>query len=502
MNQIVFDVVFVLGFFLSQGLYLLSLLTVVYLLCLPVNWVDEREAETFTPEEMPYIVLFYPVLKELESIMRTTMLSLARIDYPAHRFRVVAIPNVNDVETVASLRRIAETFPFLQIVEVPPTIDSTWDVVWNSWDTTEKAYWWHQGSRAGLRELPPKKTRQLIYAFYTIADELAGGEDFLVNYIDADSCPPPNHFKAAASGIRHFDVLQAQNIAGNLNMSMAASWHAFDHMAWDGFLWPHLSANGRQPFWVLGKGLFFKASDLVELGGFHPWITIEDPEVGMRFWVNGRRLGVIRSPLIEEVPSTLGDGITQRKRWVCGFFQSLGWPLKAMGMNRWQRIKARINFVPCLLLTANCIGFPFAAWTVWAEIEGYNPLPLWSAGLSGFNVVTFLLLLGAIYVTTWRRSRLVMPDRLARLWYFVRVNPLSLLFWWLFWAIPLAIGYGMFRRDGGLVWERTVKNNANHKLVRNQQLAVIRMGGKMATPSLANDGEPAIAGDIDRRRRR
>ena len=75
-------------------------------------------------------------------------------------------------------------------------------------------------------------------------------------------------------------------------------------MAWDGWMYPHLSAHGRQPYWVLGKGLFYRVSDLIPLGGFHPWITIEDPEIGLRYWMNGKRLGILQSPLIEEVPET------------------------------------------------------------------------------------------------------------------------------------------------------------------------------------------------------
>ena len=92
-----------------------------------------------------------------------------------------------------------------------------------------------------------------------------------------------------------------------------------------------MSANGRHPFYVLGKGLFFRISDLIAHGGFHPWLTIEDPEVGMRLWVNGARLGVVDSPLVEEVPATWVQGVTQRKRWVCGFFQTLGRPLSRHG---------------------------------------------------------------------------------------------------------------------------------------------------------------------------
>jgi glycosyltransferase XagB len=357
-------------FILSQIVYLMASAVDFYLYSLPVNRVDMSEAGLLRSGDHPYIVLFYPVLDELETTMRTTLTSLGALDYPRDRYRVVAIPNAGDTATVASLERLQREFPFLQLMPVPPTSDASWQVVWDAWNGSDKAYWWHRGPRANNRDLPPKKTRQLLYAFYTTVGQFAGREDFLIDYIDADSCPPRDHLLAAAVGIRHYDVLQAQNIAGNLNHSMAASWHAFDHMAWDGLKYPHLSANGRQPYWVLGKGTFFRASDLVTLGGFHPWLTIEDPEVGMRFWVNGRRLGIIENPLIEEVPSTLMKGITQRKRWVAGFFQSLNSPLREMGMTRWQRFKAWLNFLPCLSLSVNVLGIPIGVWALWTWLDG------------------------------------------------------------------------------------------------------------------------------------
>ncbi len=345
----------------TQIIYSLSLAVRAYLHGLPVDRVDMSEIDTLQPDEYPQIVLFYPVLRELEETMRTTFRALARIDYPGDRYRVIAIPNDHDTLTVHALRKLAVEFPFVEVLEVPATSDPRWQVVWDAWDRCGKAYWWHAGRRAGVRDLPPKKTRQLVYGFYSLARELAVRGDFLVNYIDADSCPPQDHFLAAAVGMRHYDVLQSTNVAGNLNDSWAASFHAMDHMAWDGQTYPHLSAEGRQPYWVLGKGLFFRASDLVALGGFHPWLTIEDPEVGMRFWANGKRLGIIENPLIEEVPTTFAHGITQRKRWVAGFFQSLASPLGAIGMTPLERARAWLNFLPCLSMSANTIGFPVGA---------------------------------------------------------------------------------------------------------------------------------------------
>jgi len=460
--------VFLALYIVAQSLYSLCFLLDFYLFRLPVNWVDMDEVKDLGPGDYPYIVLLYPVLRELESTMRTTFTSLAKIDYPRDRFQIVAVPNHNDHETIASLRRLQTEFPFIQLLIVPATSDPSWNAIWAEWDRNEHVYWWHRGERAGDRNLPPKKTRQLIYAFYKLAEIWRGREDFLVNYIDADSCPPHDHFLAAAVGIKHYDVLQSQNIAGNLNASMAATWHSADHMAWDGMKYPHLSADGKQPYWVLGKGLFYKASDLLELGGFHPWITIEDPEVGMRFWANGKRLGIIQNPLIEEVPSTIKRGIIQRKRWVCGFFQSLDVPLRELGMTRIQRFRAWTNFLPCLFLWVNAIGFPAGIWALWSYLSSEGILPGWTIWHSIFNLTAYAIFLTAFYRTTWKRTALVLGTRRERLWYMLRINPISLMVWWVIWIIPLWLGYRMYREDSGLVWIPTVKIDANATLVRRQ----------------------------------
>lgn len=460
------DVLPIYAYCAVQVAYSLTFTLDLYFFTRPVNWVDPKEARALDPKTYPHIVLFYPVLRELEATMRTTFLSLAQIEYPRESYSVVAIPNANDYQTVAALRRLQKEFAFLRIIEVPPTSHKSWQVVWAGWDRTSKAYWWHSGKHARDRNLPPKKTRQLIYAFYQVADRLSRSHDFLVNYIDADSCPPSDHFLAAAAGMQHYDVLQAQNIAGNLNASLAASWHAFDHMAWDGMKYPHLSANGRHPYWVLGKGLFFRASDLIELGGFHPWITIEDPEVGMRFWTNGKRLGIIANPLIEEVPLTFQHGITQRKRWVAGFFQSLSAPLKAMGMARRDRFKAWLNFLPCLSLSLNTVGIPLGLWVSANFLMGNSVVPGWAVALSLANICVFTWSMISLYWRTWQRSALVLPRRRDRVWYLLRVNPVFIMIWWLLWLIPLWIGFRMYLRDEGLVWERTEKTDANHGLVR------------------------------------
>lgn len=463
-----YETVVVIAFVASQLLYAMTFLFDLYLFSLPVNRVTASDGRHIPERDYPRIVLFYPVLNESEATMRTTMLALSRVKYPKGKSRIVAIPNASDVFTIAALHRLQQEFTFLEILEVPPTADPSWDVVWQAWDDNPKAYWWHSGRRAQVRDLPPKKTRQLIYAFYRTVQSSREG-DFLIDYIDADSCPPPDHFLAAVAGMRRYDVLQAENVAGNLDASLAASWCASDHMNWDGMKYAHLSANGRQPFWVLGKGLFFRASDLVELGGFHPWMSIEDPEVGMRFWKNGRRLGVIRSPLIEEVPATLGRAIKQRKRWVCGFYQSLTDPLDAMGFTPWEKFKAWLNFLPFTALWVNAIGFPAAAWAIWMLFRGENFLPVWAVTLAFANLVAFIVATTASCKNAWRRTGLVLDSTPARLLYLFRTNPLFSMVWGVIWLAPLALGFWMFVRDRGHVWERIEKVNANKVLIESDR---------------------------------
>jgi cellulose synthase/poly-beta-1,6-N-acetylglucosamine synthase-like glycosyltransferase len=482
-------------FLVTQCLYALSLAIDFYFYTRPVDKVDVHPIDKATLRDLPRIILLYPVLRETYATMRTTLSALAELDYPADRFRIVAIPNSSDEETIRSLAGLQREFAFLEVLAVPPTSDSSWDVVWSAWEGNSKAYWWHKGRRAFRRDLPPKKTRQLIYAFYTLARDERDG--WLLNYIDADSVPPTDHFLAGAAGMQRFDVVQSTNVAGNLLDSWPASWHAMDHLSWDGHRYPHLSANGRHPYWLLGKGVFYRSSDLLEIGAFNPWITIEDPEVGMRLWVNGKRLGIITTPLIEEVPTTLRRGIIQRKRWVCGFLQSLNSPLKQMGMTFPQRLRARLNFWPCLFLLVNPIGLPVGAWAFVSAAGG--DLPWWVLPLGIVNVSAFTLSMGLTYKAAWAQTARILEARRERLRYMIRVNPLLLWIYWLVWTVPLVIGIQMYLRDKGHVWERTEKVDANHDLVASLLVGVAAAASHRSSPAGGgpSDGEERAPRELE-----
>ena len=309
----------------------------------------------------------------------------------------------------------------------------------------------------------------MIHAFYTVHSRLqAEDEDFLVDYIDADSCPPRDHFLAAALGMKQgFDVLQATNVAGNLLNSFGTIFCALDHMAWDGHKYWH-QTSGTTPYWMLGKGLFYKGSDLFELGGFNPWTTIEDPEVGMRFWKNGRKLGLIEAALIEEVPDTFNNAVIQRKRWVAGFFQSLTRPLSRMGFTPMEKIRCWLLFMPCLSLTINGIAVPIMLVQAILFFMGASTLPSWAGDFALINMFILGVSLMALYWNTWARTRLVLDSKWHRARYLFWISPPFIIVWWWWWIVPLAIGLHMFFTNGGKVWERTEKLDRNHVLVRER----------------------------------
>jgi len=466
MCDIIFYNLFIVIYVIAQSIYFIAFIVDIYLLTRPVDRVDMSEVSKLKKGDYPFIILLYPVLKEPKSTMKTSFEAMRKLEYPKDRYRVISIPNSNDSESIQSLRELQQEFDFLEIMEIPPTMDPSWNIIWDNWNHNEKVYWWHVGVHAKNPNLPPKKTRQLIYAFYHLAKEVK--HEFLLNYIDADTLLPEDHFLAAAVGIRHYDVLQASNIAGNLLDSMPASFCALDHLIWDSYKYGHLTAHGKHPYWVLGKALYFKSSDLLALGGFHPWIAIEDPEVGLRFWMNGKKLGYIHKPVIEEVPRTLKGAIIQRKRWVCGFFQTLSEPMTRLNMTWYQKFLAWCNFIPCLSLWINIFAWPSSIWAFISWLGGDDCFPIWLIVLSIINVICWIGICILYYCVIWKRINLVLGTFKSKLWFMLRANPIFAMFWWGVWLIPITLGFKMFMGEGGLEWIRTIKVNANAVLFQSR----------------------------------
>ena len=200
-------------------------------------------------------------------------------------------------------------------------------------------------------------------------------------------------------------------------------------MAWDGSKYEHLSGDPRQPYWMLGKGLFFHAQDIYDLGGFHPWITIEDPEVGLRLWKNGKNLGIMEGSLIEEAPTTFANAILQRKRWDRGLLPDVEIPRRSHGphgllVHRKDQGLADLPSVP-----DDVVQLSRPTLSVWAAVTWYNGttiLPLWCLYWSAANLGLRRLFMIELYWRTWFRTKLIMDTTWQRVRYMLRVNPIFL----------------------------------------------------------------------------
>jgi hypothetical protein len=104
-------------------------------------------------------------------------------------------------------------------------------------------------------------------------------------------------------------------------------------------------------------------------------------------------------------------------------------------------------------------------WVLWQVLSGSHILPWWLSLLAGMNVIFYVLTLCALYARTWRRTGIVLVRTRDRFAYMLRINPVFQMVWWLVWLIPLWIGFRMYLQDGGLVWDRTRKIDANHALI-------------------------------------
>lgn len=85
-----FYLTFLIIYVISQLIYFFAYLVDIYLLTLPKNTVELKET-ALLEGEYRFIILLYPVLKELKSTMRTSFQAMTKLDYPKDRYRIISI---------------------------------------------------------------------------------------------------------------------------------------------------------------------------------------------------------------------------------------------------------------------------------------------------------------------------------------------------------------------------------------------------------------------------
>jgi glycosyltransferase XagB len=170
----------------------------------------------------------------------------------------------------------------------------------------------------------------------------------LVTIFDSEDDVSPEIFNIANTLYlrRHIDVLQC----GVQLMDYDSRWYS-SHNVLEYFFWfkSRMHFHARMRIVPLGGNtVFFKAKDLLEVGGWDEHGLCEDADIGIRLSVAGKRFDVMydaRHVTKEETPHTVKAFVKQRTRWNQGFLQILQ-------KSEWRRLpsaqqKALILYVLC-----------------------------------------------------------------------------------------------------------------------------------------------------------
>ncbi|MEO0670861.1 MAG: glycosyltransferase [Pseudomonadota bacterium] len=244
-----------------------------------------RGPRPLTDEELPTYAVFVPVFRETE-IIADLVATLSAIDYPTAKLDVVFVCEAHDPGSVEALA--GHGLPkHMRILVVP-------------------------------HHIPRTKPKALNYA-------LAGTTADYVVIFDAEDCPPPDQLRQAAALFYELDdqvgCLQARLNVYNWRDGWLTRHFALEYSAlFDAFL-PSLERLGL-PIPLGGTSNHFPRRALVDVGAWDPWNVTEDADLGFRLSRAGYRICMLESTTWEEAPVRFSAWLSQRTRWMKGWFQT------------------------------------------------------------------------------------------------------------------------------------------------------------------------------------
>lgn len=266
------------------AVFLLGGLTRLAAACTPLA---ARPPPPLADEDLPAYTIIAPLYREAE-VVGELIENLAAIDYPRDRLQALIVLEADDVQTLAAVRTL-DLPAFAQVLTVPPGT-------------------------------PKTKPRACNHAL-----ERARGD--LVVIYDAEDMPDPGQLREAAARFAASDArlacLQAPLRIEDPGFSLfLPSQFRLEYAAHFEVLLPALARWGLA-FPLGGTSNHFKVAPLREIGAWDAYNVTEDADVGFRLAAAGYRLGVISRPTWETAPTTWGQWLPQRARWIKGHMQTL-----------------------------------------------------------------------------------------------------------------------------------------------------------------------------------
>jgi cellulose synthase/poly-beta-1,6-N-acetylglucosamine synthase-like glycosyltransferase len=251
----------------------------------PLDYLFPRGDVARNDGLLPRYTVLVPLYRE-GNVVRHTLKSLERIDYPEDRLEVLLLIEGSDSDTRNAL---PSNLPaHFRIIDIPT--------------------------------LPPRsKPRVLNHGL-----EQATGE-FLVVY-DAECLPEPeqlrNAVRAHEEGGEETWAVQAKLRYDNPEDSWLSQLFCSEIAFWFDYYLPYLSSKG-YPIPLGGSSNHFKTCRLREIGGWDAFNVTEDADMTLRIYERGGRIGLMESETLQRSPTRAKTWVKQRTRWVKGFIQTL-----------------------------------------------------------------------------------------------------------------------------------------------------------------------------------
>ena len=234
---------------------------------------------------LPVYSVLVALYKE-ESVVAQLVQALDQLDWPRSRLDIKLICEEDDIATIAALKalRLAREY---EIVLVPV-------------------------------HMPRTKPKALAYA-------LPGVRGTYVTVYDAEDRPHPGQLREAHAAFtaapQQVICLQAPLIITNARQSWWSALFALEYAGLFRGLLPMLSLTGL-PLPLGGTSNHFRTMELKQIGGWDPYNTTEDADLGLRLHRLGYRSRVIFKPTLEEAPVSRSVWLGQRTRWFKGWLQT------------------------------------------------------------------------------------------------------------------------------------------------------------------------------------
>ncbi len=296
--------------------------------------IEAHEIAALRDVDLPPYTVLVPVYKEPE-VVHHLIAGLKKIDYPQHLLDVMLLLEEDDVMTLEAAKAARPPANWRFIV-VP-------------------------------NRQPRTKPKACNYGL-----KFARGE-YLVIY-DAEDIPEPTQLKMAIVAFRkspsNYVCFQAALNYFNAEENFLTRMFTLEYSYWFDYLIPGLDRL-RLPIPLGGTSNHFDVAKLRKLGGWDPFNTTEDADLGIRASAEDYRVGFINSTTFEEANNELKNWVRQRSRWVKGYMQTflVYWrsPVRLIRTIGWKNFFAFNLFIggtPLTFLAAPPLYFIFFFWFV------------------------------------------------------------------------------------------------------------------------------------------